>query len=74
MEDSLMTPQQLKAITEKLVEFYAIDYRAKKLDHPHHEHIDVDGHRYKVGYLPDSGSASTIMNIRIVSKENKNGN
>jgi len=69
-----ITPEQLKSIINCLITFYDSDYSSGKTDSPHYEHIEIDGHLFKVGYIPKYDETTTIVDIKITYKGEVNGN
>jgi hypothetical protein len=69
--DNNLSPNQLKVITDHLLDVYSKNYSEHKTNESHYERIDVDGSRFKVGLLPGAEGSVTVMNIKIVRKGNK---
>jgi len=71
---SKVTSKQLKTIIDRISDVYTKDFSEIRSDNPYFEHIEVDGHIYKVGIIPGEGETPRLMEIKIVYKGEVNGN
>lgn len=61
-------PDQLKAIVNYIINSYKNDYENGNVSEPHFEHVDSNGHRFKIGYIPNNEGGKVSMDIKIVYK------
>lgn len=63
-----LSPNQLKVVTDHIINTYKIDYEKGDVSAPHFEHIKAGDDYYKIGYMPNIDGGNTVMNIKIVYK------
>lgn len=66
-----LTPDQLRRAMTIALQAYAVAYAAKKSQEPNYIHTDLDGNRYKIGYMNERGGKHFI--IKISSRELHHG-
>ena len=64
-----MTPEQLRIVVDRIIQSYEEDYKKGQINNPHYEQSSVNGHRFKIGYMPGV-DRKTIIDIRITDKGN----